>query len=73
MDEFAQALVTIFNHFLCYGFDSTRALYNSDSGQTMSNSSDQGSQHGHGHYWDLITKYFSKEFQSIDYLNKEYR
>jgi len=24
------------------------------------------------HYWDLITKYFEKEYQSIEYINTEY-
>jgi hypothetical protein len=24
------------------------------------------------HYWDLITKYFEKEYQSIEYINDEY-
>ena len=72
VDEFAKNLIQILNHFFEYGFVPKHLGGNSDTMSNSSNYRSEDSSSTRNHYWDLITKYFAKEYQSISYINDEY-
>lgn len=85
IDQFSHNLIYIINHFLDYGFEQKRRGSDTtiSNNSSMNNASEEhqreGSVEGPGnsqlqmtHFWDLITKYFQKEYQSVAYVNEEY-
>lgn len=78
MSDFAENLIQILNHILSYGFQGSLHSSNNSEDATLSNSSaheESGSfvsSSGRDHYWDLISKYFSSEYQSVSYINNDY-
>lgn len=67
VDEFSGNIIRIINFFFDYGFAPTRSQ--NTSMDTLSNSSSSACA---PHFWDVITKHFSSEYQNICYVNDEY-
>ena len=81
IDQFSHNIIYILNHFLEYGFEQKRRGSDTtiSNNSSMQNASEEHQREGSAepgsrmtHYWDLITKYFQKEYQSVAYVNDEY-
>jgi hypothetical protein len=76
VDDFATDLISVLNHFFEYGFKPKESVASYDMLPPEQESPDQEimdplrpKSKQITHYWDLITKYLSTEYQSISYVN----